>query len=180
MTDPRTRAAQTQDPQTADPQIQGPQIQDPQTRGTQSWDPHTVRTPGRPLGAAGVRLSDADREATADRIRHALAEGRLTLEEADERQQAAYAARVAADLAPLTMDLPAPPPAPPGRRELTPDQRRRLMIHAGIGVAIVALVLVRWVVGAAVGAVPFFWPAAPIFWIGISIAAHYLVATRRR
>jgi hypothetical protein len=127
-------------------------------------------------GLPGVRLSDADREVVADRIRAAAAEGRLTLAEADERQQAAYAAKVEADLAPLTADLPAPPPAPPGRRELTPDARRRLMIHAGVGLAVVLLVLVRWVFGP----VSFFWPGGPIFWIAVSVVAHYWFASRRR
>ncbi|GAA2867077.1 DUF1707 domain-containing protein [Pseudonocardia halophobica] len=125
---------------------------------------------------AALRLSDADREAVADRIRAAAAEGRLTLEEADERQQAAYAAKVEADLIPLTADLPAPPPPPPGLRTLPPDARRRLVIHAGIGLAVVLLVLVRWIVGP----VSFFWPGGPIFWIAVSIAAHYWFATRRR
>ncbi|MEU7817532.1 DUF1707 domain-containing protein [Pseudonocardia sp. NPDC049154] len=123
---------------------------------------------------AAVRLSDADREAVADRIRAAAAEGRLTLEEADERQQAAYAAKVEADLTPLTADLPAPPPPTPGLRTLSPDARRRLMVHAGIGLAVVLLVLVRWIAGP----VSFFWPAGPIFWIVVSIAAHYWFATR--
>jgi hypothetical protein len=126
-------------------------------------------------GAPDLRLSDADREAVADRIRAAAAEGRLTLEEADERQQAAYGAKVEADLAPLTADLPAPPPAPPGRRELTPDARRRLLIHVGIALAVVAIVLVRWVAGP----VSFFWPGGPIFWIAVSVAGHYWFATRR-
>ncbi|MCE0766374.1 DUF1707 domain-containing protein [Pseudonocardia kujensis] len=136
---------------------------------------HTAHT-ARLRSDAAVRLSDADREAVADRIRVAAAEGRLTLEEADERQQAAYAARVAADLVPLTADLPAPPPALPGRRELTPDASRRLMIHVGLALALVAIVLVRWVAGP----VSFFWPGGPIFWILVSVAAHYWFATRRR
>lgn len=127
-----------------------------------------------PAATPTLRLSDADREAVADRIRAAAAEGRLTLEEADERQQAAYAAKVEADLTPLTADLP-PPPAP-GLRTLSPDARRRLMVHAGIGLAVVLLVLVRWIAGP----VSFFWPGGPIFWIVVSIAAHYWFATRRR
>jgi hypothetical protein len=124
-----------------------------------------------------VRISDSERETVAVRIRDAAAEGRLTLEEADERQRAVYEARVAADLTPLTADLPEPPaPAVPDRRPLSPDARRRLMIHAGIGAAFAVLFLVRWIVGP----VPFFWPAGPLFWIAVSIGAHYWWSTRRR
>ncbi|GAA1834578.1 DUF1707 domain-containing protein [Pseudonocardia ailaonensis] len=142
-------------------------------------EPTTHPTAGpqrRPYaGPAGIRIADADREQAAERIRTAASEGRLTLEEADERQHAAYAARFAGDLTALTSDLPALP-AVRERRELTPDQRRRLLIHAGIGAAFALLFVVRWVLGP----IPMFWPAAPIFWIGVSIAAHYLITTRRR
>ncbi|GAA4540067.1 DUF1707 domain-containing protein [Pseudonocardia xishanensis] len=124
-----------------------------------------------------LRISDAERETVAVRIRDAAAEGRLTLEEADERQQAVYAARTAADLEPLTADLPAPPaPVPSRRAALTPEARRRLLVHAGIGAAFALLFLIRWVVGP----VPFFWPAGPLFWIAASVVAHYLWTTRRR
>ena len=55
-----------------------------------------------------LRVSDADRERVAERLREAAGEGRLTIEELDERVEAAYAARTGADLAPLTADLPEP------------------------------------------------------------------------
>ena len=60
-----------------------------------------------------LRVSDADREQVAERLREAAGEGRLTMEELDERLEAAYDARTSADLAPLTADLP----HPVGRRE---------------------------------------------------------------
>lgn len=123
-----------------------------------------------------IRISDAERETVAVRIRDAAAEGRLTLEEADERQRAVYEARVGADLAPLTADLPEPPPpAVPRRGTPTPQARRRLLIHAGIGAAFALLLLLRWIVGP----VPFFWPAGPVFWIAASLVGHYWWATRR-
>src|SRR5688572_23218245 len=67
-----------------------------------------------------LRVSDADREATVVRLRHAGGEGRLTLEELAERVELADAARTRGDLDVLTADLPAasglaPPPAPPGK-----------------------------------------------------------------
>lgn len=63
---------------------------------------------------ASHRASDAEREATADRLRHAASEGRLSPEELDERLTEAYRAKTLADLAALTADLPAPlAPLPP-------------------------------------------------------------------
>lgn len=68
-----------------------------------------------------LRASDADREATVARLQHAFAEGRLELAEVDERTAAAYAAKTFGDLAALTRDLPAEPPAP-ARTPQTPRQ----------------------------------------------------------
>lgn len=121
--------------------------------------------------AQRIRVSDAEREVVADRLRAAVAEGRLTLDEADERLSSAYAARTADDLAELTNDLPVPA-APPV--ELTPHARRRLAIHAAVVVVIAGLILTRWVVGVvAFGAAPFFWPVWPLFWLGVTLVVHY-------
>jgi hypothetical protein len=53
-----------------------------------------------------TRASDSEREDTVVRLREAAAEGRLTVEELDERIDAAYAATTRAELEPLTADLP--------------------------------------------------------------------------
>jgi hypothetical protein len=55
-----------------------------------------------------LRVSDADRERVAERLRDAAGEGRLTVEELDDRLERAYSARTGIDLAPLTADLPEP------------------------------------------------------------------------
>jgi hypothetical protein len=55
-----------------------------------------------------LRASDADRERVADIIREAAAEGRLSMEELDERLDAVYAAKTYAELEPITHDLPHP------------------------------------------------------------------------
>lgn len=67
-----------------------------------------------------LRVSDADRHKVADILRTAAGEGRLDMEELDQRLEQAYAAKVYADLVPITADLPATgvpapvsPPAPP-------------------------------------------------------------------
>lgn len=55
----------------------------------------------------GMRVSDADRHQVAEILREAAGEGRIDLEELDERLEATYAAKTYADLVPITMDLPA-------------------------------------------------------------------------
>jgi hypothetical protein len=66
------------------------------------------------MSEGDVRASDAEREAVAERLRRATAEGRLDPEELDERVGHAYAARTRAQLEALTADLPvAPAPAAP-------------------------------------------------------------------
>jgi hypothetical protein len=53
-----------------------------------------------------MRASDTDRERTADRLRTAAGHGRITLDELEERLEAAYAAKTYGELVPLTSDLP--------------------------------------------------------------------------
>ncbi|OEJ53288.1 DUF1707 SHOCT-like domain-containing protein [Streptomyces agglomeratus] len=72
--------------------------------------------PGHPQQQAGppvpaepaLRASDADRDRTADILRDAMAEGRLTAEEHSDRIDAVYRAKTVAELEPLVRDLPAP------------------------------------------------------------------------
>jgi hypothetical protein len=54
-----------------------------------------------------ILASDAEREATVDRLRHAVVDGRLTLEEFSDRVGLAQIARTDQDLAQLGSDLPA-------------------------------------------------------------------------
>jgi len=55
-----------------------------------------------------IRIADADREAAVKALGDHYAVGRLTREEYDERCEAAWTARTAADLRPLFTDLPGP------------------------------------------------------------------------
>jgi Domain of unknown function (DUF1707) len=59
-----------------------------------------------------IRVSDRERDAAAQRLQAAFAEGRLDDDEFDQRMRSALTARTSADLDMLTEDLPAP--APPG------------------------------------------------------------------
>jgi hypothetical protein len=64
-----------------------------------------------------LRASDAEREDVVAHLREQAAEGRLTVDELDERSERAYAARTVGELAELVADLPPPararPPAAP-------------------------------------------------------------------
>lgn len=70
-----------------------------------------------------LRASDADRERVANVLREAAGDGRLTMDELDERLDAVYAAKTYAELEPITHDLPdagteqAPAPATAARRD---------------------------------------------------------------
>jgi hypothetical protein len=61
-----------------------------------------------------LRIGDADREAAAARLREHYAQGRLTLEEFNQRLDAVFAATTQRQLSALTRDLPhaAAPSAP--------------------------------------------------------------------
>jgi hypothetical protein len=57
-------------------------------------------------GSLEMRASHADRDRVVDVLRVAAGDGRLTLEELDERLESALSARTAGELAVLTADLP--------------------------------------------------------------------------
>ncbi|MGH3736201.1 MAG: DUF1707 SHOCT-like domain-containing protein [Micromonosporaceae bacterium] len=63
-----------------------------------------------------LRAGDADRQKVADTLKQAVDEGRIGIDEYDERLGAAYAAKTYGELAAITADLPAP--APPARSQL--------------------------------------------------------------
>jgi len=61
-----------------------------------------------PADPRQLRAADTDRDQTAELLRRAAAEGRITFEELDERIAQAYAAKTFADLEAVTSDLPGP------------------------------------------------------------------------
>ncbi|KAB8167279.1 DUF1707 domain-containing protein [Streptomyces sp. 3MP-14] len=107
-------------------------------------DPATSSEPAplrkaAPAGApadprAGLRASHADREAVAERLREAAGEGRLDMEELEERLELALTARTYGELIPLTADLPGPhqqrpvPLGPPPSRQ----DERPLLLKGGL------------------------------------------------
>jgi hypothetical protein len=86
----------------------------------------TVPYGGQPGGGsdpAQLRISDAERHQVAEILRQAAGEGRLDLEELEQRLEQTYAARTYADLVPITLDLPAHPhPRPVVRPAAAPPQ----------------------------------------------------------
>jgi len=89
-----------------------------------------------------LRISDDDRHKVAEVLREAAGEGRIDMDELDERLEATYAARTYADLVPITVDLPvqtaASLPVQPAA-EATPSQvvpgaaeERHLAILSGV------------------------------------------------
>jgi hypothetical protein len=90
-----------------------------------------------PIGPSrsGIRLSYGERDAAAERLREAAAEGRLSTEELDQRLTEVFSAVVAADLEPLLRDLPEPTrPAHPDGTPLvggTPGPVRRSVALLG-------------------------------------------------
>ena len=61
-----------------------------------------------------MRVGDADREAAAAQLREHYADGRLTLDELNERLDQAFAAKTKSDLTAVMRDLPQPVGTPYG------------------------------------------------------------------
>lgn len=82
-----------------------------------------------------LRASDADREATVDRLRRAHADGRLDADELPDRIDCCYHARTLGELAALVADLPREPAV----RDARPAARRawRPMLLLPIVLAVV-------------------------------------------
>jgi hypothetical protein len=130
----------------------------------------------------GVRASNAEREAFAETISTASQEGRITVTEADERLSRVYAATFREELPAIVADLPKDTwPVDYGRpRPVTPPARRgnewsfALTTHAAVVATIAVGAIVAWIHSR----VPFFWPAFPMFWLGLSLFVHYRIRQR--
>ncbi|MCD9141546.1 DUF1707 domain-containing protein [Streptomyces albireticuli] len=83
-----------------------------------------------------MRASDAERERITEALREAVAEGRLDMEEFEQRLDAAYKARTRGELEPLVRDLPAPGSVAPAPAVTTGPWRDRI---GGTGTSKVAV-----------------------------------------
>ena len=92
---------------------------------------------------AELRIGDGERDAAVAALGEHYAQGRLTKDELDERTDAAWTARTAADLRPLFADLPAsaaPRPGPPVPVAAPPPRRPvpwKLLLVALVVLAVV-------------------------------------------
>ena len=107
-----------------------------------------------------LRASDDEREHHAELLREHAAQGRLTVDELDERLDRVYAARTRGELTPVVADLPVP--GPPARS----PHRRAGVPHALIPFLAVNLVLIA--IWAATGA-GYFWPIWPLLGWGLGL-----------
>jgi hypothetical protein len=113
---------------------------------------------------ASLRASDADREAVAERLRHAAVEGRLEPDELEERLHAALRARTYGDLRRLLSDLPAKPPAWEWRHaEVMPAARIALGVAMRVAIAL-AVVIVVLIVAAVMAA---WWVLWALVWLSL-------------
>jgi hypothetical protein len=161
----------------------------------------TVPNPGR------IRASDAEREEFAQLVREATGDGRLSLDEGDERLAAVYAAKYRDELRPIVADLPTAPepagaaphrdsrgqgrwegPAPWDRHAAgrwqggPPPQRwdggmRRAFARHIAIVSVISLALIG--IWALSGS-HFFWPAIPLIFFALGVVRHARWAGRWR
>ena len=158
-------STQSNDPRDSDPQ------------GGYAWGSYCGGGPWGPYRGRGfaplfrgiysdqhLRVSDAERQAVADRLSEHFAAGRLDQAEFDERVGRAMSAKTRADLGGLFADLPETgAPAVPGY----PRRRHRhpVLLVALFVVLAVMTVHVLW------------WAAVPLLWLGFG-ALVVLFATR--
>ncbi len=116
-----------------------------------------------------LRASDAEREEVTTIVRAAMTEGRLTLQEGEDRLAAVYASRYRDELAQFTADLPdggrrARADTPEARAAARAGLRRHTRFVVVVGVLLTAL----WLVSGA----HFFWPAIPLAFLVMGLMRH--------
>lgn len=118
-----------------------------------------------------MRIGDREREQAVAQLGRAFAEGRLDLDEYDDRVASAYSARTASDLVHLTADLPVAfkrrgssgqhisPAMGPGRRaRALTDEPSWLWRLWGTYASVVALCVVIWLIVGLIGKGGFAYP----------------------
>jgi len=137
---------------------------------------------------SGVRASNAEREAFAHTVSIASRDGRLTVTEADERLAKIHAAIFREELPKIVADLPRDTwPAEfagPRTETRTGSGAEAAQSKQWNGALVTHAVIVGVLAIGAIGAwrhsgVPFFWPAWPLGWLGISVLVHYRIRRRR-
>jgi len=128
------------------------------------------------------RITDADREAAAARLREHYAQGRLTLEEFHHRLDAVFGATAQGQLTAITRDLPrTPSPAPlpvaatgDGRERAGRQRRPGSRVRPGVIPAIIAA-LAAWLLVSGLHLGIFTWPGRVALFLMIFAAIRWLV-----
>jgi hypothetical protein len=105
-----------------------------------------------------MRVSDAERQAVADRLAEHYGEGRLDQAEFDERVGQAMGAKTRGDLEGLLDDLPEPGPA--GAPGVPVRQQRRRHHHRLLPIVLIAII-------ALAAAHTVVWVTVPWLWLGL-------------
>jgi Domain of unknown function (DUF1707) len=137
------------------------------------WE--SFRLDPRQPGNASMRASDADREVVRAVLADAYADGRLTREEYDERQNTLYGSRTLGEVSSLVTDLvppdgPAAAPAALLPAELRKQGARkwRKEVEESFAAFLVPSIIctVIWIAAAGGG---FFWPLFPMLFLGLNL-----------
>ena len=120
-----------------------------------------------------MRASDAEREQVIGELRTHAGDGRLTIDELDERIGRAHEARTRRELAALTADLPRTRPQQRPRRR---DARADFAEHLRSYLSVMALLVVIW----ALTGMGYFWPIWPAVGWGFFVLQHAHAAMRPR
>lgn len=123
------------------------------------------------------RAGDRDREAAADRLGQAFAQGYLQLDEYEQRLRVVFGAHTTGELDRLLADLPLERirRADPRRRAARVEAARRgVRLHLAAYLAMTVIVLAVWAAVAATTGATYFWPIWPILGAGIGLLSHAL------
>jgi DUF1707 SHOCT-like domain len=130
-----------------------------------------------------LRIGDADREAAAAGLRDHYAQGRLTLQEFNQRLDAAFAATTQSQLQALSRDLPdiAAPAAPlpvtaTGARRERAGQQHRPGFRARLGMTpVIITALTAWLLISDLQLRMFPWPGRLAVFLVIFAAARWVM-----
>ena len=109
-----------------------------------------------------LRVSDTDRERVVEELRAHAGDGRLDVDELEERTSAALAAKTLAEVHAVKADLP----SRRGRR--SPARSEDFRSHLRVFVAVQVLLVAIW----ALTGMGYFWPVWPFLGWGIGVLAH--------
>ena len=130
-----------------------------------------------------LRIGDSDREAAATFLRENYAQGRLTLEEFNQRLDAAFAATTQRQLSQITHDLPHTG-VPAGPRPAASGAQRRERVRRGYRAAppralrmlpVIVALLTVWLLMFSLHLRMFFWPGRLAIFLAVLGAARGLM-----